>query len=424
MCLQSIGVKAVTAIIIIWLCAACGTQNRFTSEMIKVSEKEHFITGFMLYDPDKKDTLISINHNKYLNPASNTKIFTLYSAMKMIGDSIPAIKWKEQNDTLFLMGTGDPTLLHPWFNSMRVIELINTSSTKKVVLDTGNYLEDKYGPGWAWEDYAYYFMPERNSFPMYGNVVNLALSRDAIQVVPDIFAPQIKKEKQPYSRSLNKNTFYITSNKIDSLEVPYITNDSLTMGLLNKHLSKELVLGKFPPSQLSSKIHYSIKADSLYKRMMSVSDNFLAEQMMILCSGTISDTLSVKKAIDYSLKNYFSDIPQYPRWVDGSGLSRYNLFSPHSFVYVLNKMYQEFDKERLLNLFPAINLLGETDNDLNLYLYAKPGSFSNNYCLSGYLITKSGKTLIFSFMANHFTIPSKEIKRQLQTILLEIRNQY
>ena len=32
------------------------------------------------------------------------------------------------------------------------------------------------------------------------------------------------------------------------------------------------------------------------------------------------------------LENQLKDIKQQPRWVDGSGLSRYNLFSPMSFV--------------------------------------------------------------------------------------------
>jgi len=57
-------------------------------------------------------------------------------------------------------------------------------------------------------------------------------------------------------------------------------------------------------------------------------------------------------------------------------------------------------------------------------IYAKSGSVGNNYCLSGYLTTKSGKTLIFSFMNNHFRKRTSDVKRKLQTTLETIRKSY
>ena len=38
---------------------------------------------------------------------------------------------------------------------------------------------------------------------------------------------------------------------------------------------------------------------------------------------------------------------------DGSGLSRYNLFTPQDFVTILNKMKNEFGMERIKNIFPT-----------------------------------------------------------------------
>ena len=80
----------------------------------------------------------------------------------------------------------------------------------------------------------------------------------------------------------------------------------------------------------------SIKYDSLYKEMLVESDNFIAEQLLLQVGNAVDSTYNVKKAIDFAMENYLSDIPQKPKWVDGSGLSRYNLFTPESIVFLLN----------------------------------------------------------------------------------------
>jgi D-alanyl-D-alanine carboxypeptidase/D-alanyl-D-alanine-endopeptidase (penicillin-binding protein 4) len=58
------------------------------------------------------------------------------------------------------------------------------------------------------------------------------------------------------------------------------------------------------------------------------------------------------------------------------------------------------------------------------YIFGKTGSLSNNHCLSGYLITKSGKTLIFSFMNSNFVASTSDIRSNMQGILEYIRDNY
>jgi D-alanyl-D-alanine carboxypeptidase/D-alanyl-D-alanine-endopeptidase (penicillin-binding protein 4) len=127
---------------------------------------------------------------------------------------------------------------------------------------------------------------------------------------------------------------------------------------------------------------------------------------LLLASSTLSDSLNSAKARRFVLENHLSDLEQPPSWVDGSGLSRYNLFTPESIVHVLYKLYVEIPKERLFQFFPTGGVSGTLEDwysgNPEPYLFAKTGSLSNNHCLSGYLLTKSGKILIFSFMNNHF----------------------
>ena len=109
------------------------------------------------------------------------------------------------------------------------------------------------------------------------------------------------------------------------------------------------------------------------------------------------------KIIDTLLKTDFKDLPQKPRWVDGSGLSRYNLFTPQDFVAILNKMKNEFGMERIKVIFPTggegtISSYYKADSG---YIYAKTGTLSGVVAFSGFLYTKKEKLLIFSILVNN-----------------------
>lgn len=63
-------------------------------------------------------------------------------------------------------------------------------------------------------------------------------------------------------------------------------------------------------------------------------------------------------------------------------------------------------------------------DDEHPYVYAKTGTLSGVHCLSGYLLTKSGKTLHFSFMHNNYVISSSELKKEMEKVLYLIYDQY
>ncbi len=402
-------------------------NNKLTTtlnnEVSSYSNRDYF-QGILIYDPIKSDTIYSHNSNKYFTPASNTKIFTLYTSLKTLPPKIPSLNYAVNKDTLFLEGTGDPTLLHPYFKDSTAIKL--ASKYNNVALYLNNFKEDRYGPGWAWEDYDTYYSPERSGFPLYGNVVNIHLV-DSLRVVPHYFKEHVVPISYIRNREEDNNTFYFNPSRKDTLTVPFKVDTTLTKQLLESVLRKKIkIVSKMPEAEKQTL--YSIPSDSLYKRMMLESDNFLAEQLLILVSSTLSDTLNSAKARNYVLENYLSDLKQKPRWVDGSGLSRYNLFSPESMVAVLSKMVEEYPKERILNLFPVGGVSGTLKNRFpgnpTPYIYAKSGSLGNNYSLSGYLITNSGKILVFSFMNNHFVKSGSEVRKTMQRIFEHLRDSY
>ena len=156
------------------------------------------------------------------------------------------------------------------------------------------------------------------------------------------------------------------------------------------------------------------------------SDNFIAEQLMLQVGHAVSGKFSVSEAISYSLTHYLPQLQQVPRWVDGSGLSRYNLFTPESMVYLLKKMYLEIPEERLFAYFPKGGRTGTLKNNYKNqpYIRAKSGTLSNNYNLSGYLITKKGTVLIFSYMSNHYQGGSSAVKEDISGYLERLYKVY
>jgi D-alanyl-D-alanine carboxypeptidase/D-alanyl-D-alanine-endopeptidase (penicillin-binding protein 4) len=206
-----------------------------------------------------------------------------------------------------------------------------------------------------------------------------------------------------------------------------MTSNQTTKSILENFLSKKVGIDTAMPLGEKQTL-YGSNADSLYVRMMHESDNFIAEQLLLVSAGVLTDTLNGKLTRNYILENELKNLKQEPRWVDGSGLSRYNLFTPQNMVSVLDQLYKMVPQERLFSIFPAGGLSGTLKNrfagDEKPYIYAKSGSLSNNYCLSGYLVANSGKVLIFSFMNNHFRASTSEERNRLEQMLQTLRDTY
>ncbi|MEH0156215.1 D-alanyl-D-alanine carboxypeptidase [Limibacter armeniacum] len=395
-------------------------------------------SGLAIYDPGRREMLYEENADKYFTPASNTKIYTFFTSLEVLGDSIPGLKYITRGDSLIFWGTGDPSLLNPNMEqtSDRVFDFLK-SRPEKLFYANKPYSDPSFGPGWAWDDYNDYYSAERSPFPVFGNVVSGVKEKGGLNVsltpsfFTTVFEEGIYEESAYTKRDKNDNRFIYAFKEEDEWneQVPFIWSSELAIELLSDTLHKEIA--HFPFSQEfydeSVQTVYSIPTDTLLKRMMLPSDNFIAEQLLLVCHDALTDTLASSEMIDIALDSILNDLPDRPRWVDGSGLSRYNLFTPRNTVYILNKLYQKLPEERIFEMFPAGGKSGTLKNYYKAdvpYIYAKTGSFSNNHSLSGYLITKKGKRLIFSFMHNNYMVSSRLIKQVMEEVLIKLRDNY
>lgn len=400
----------------------------------KTEEKFHDHTGFILYDLEKDKTIYEFNASKYFTPASNTKIFTLYASLKILGDSVPALKYVEKNDSLIFWGTGDPSFLYKFtFNNNRVYNFL-ASTTKKLYFSFNNFSSEHFGPGWAWDDYNSAYASERSPLPVYGNIFTVQRKGSLVEVTPTYFDQYLsvgeRKEREGVVRSVCSNEFKfhpgLISAKNPVWDVPMRIDPALIVNVISDTLKKTVSL---VDSKIAEPVNifYSIPTDSLYRVMMQDSDNFIAEQLLLMCAGVVRDTLKTEIAIQYVKENYLADLPDKPVWIDGSGLSRYNLFTPRTMAELWKKIYATRPREKLFPLLATGGKNGTVKNWFKAdvpYIFGKTGTLSNNHSLSGYLVTKSGKTLIFAFMNNNYVATTSEIRRNMQEIIYNIYSKY
>ncbi len=411
--------------------AADAQTKRKISKIFKASEivNNHY-TGFALYDPVKEKMIYELDANKPAIPASNTKLITLYTALNMLGDSIPGLRYITKGDSLIFWGTGDPSMLHPDLNSTKVYDFLKNSG-KKLFYSHSNASSEFVGSA--------IYTIAMVSLPIgVNNAQAYAGSDGKVRLKPEFLNAYLKLDTSYRPRSFTvqrderTNTFSYPAMSMpaDFTQTVYLVPGAeLTQQTLSEVLGKPVnVISMALP--VSAKTIYSIHADSLYKRMMLPSDNYLAEQILYLCSSTLPGPLSIETAIEHSSKIYLTDLPDLFQWRDGSGLSRNNYFSPRSIVKMLIKIRDKIgDEQRLLNMFPVGGVSGtlrtafKTDNGVP-FVWAKTGTLSNVRIQGGYLVTRKGKKFIYSFMNNNFLVPSADISNEMVRIMTMIREKY
>jgi len=399
--------------------------------------KQHF-TGFALYDLQEKRMIAEQNADKYFTPASNTKLFTFYAGLKLLKDSIAGLQFIERGDSLIFWGTGDPTFLNAEYKKQPVLEKLKASG-KKIYWATGRYTSPFYGTGWTYDDYNEYYQPELSELPVYGNIIQFSTNGSQVFSYPvfDKFSPfQLLNDPKRKSgsfritREIMANDFYEPAIQVPEdfkQLVPFKVNTHTISSILKSNIPNfSGTVDDILPSQY--KTWYSISSDTLYRNMLLPSDNFIADQILLNIAATNGLEMNTAVAIDYIIKNLLQDLPDKPVWVDGSGLSRQDLFTPRSIVRLCEKIYEETGNEkRLFNLLPNG---GKTGTLRNLYksdepfVFAKTGSLSNNHNQSGFLITKKGKKFVYSFMNNNFVGPTADVRNEMERIITYIHQNY
>jgi serine-type D-Ala-D-Ala carboxypeptidase/endopeptidase (penicillin-binding protein 4) len=187
----------------------------------------------------------------------------------------------------------DPTTLHQAFgNQARLFDFL-ASLNKPVVFCKNQFQDQRFGAGWAWDDYPYYYQAEKSYFPLFGNVVEFEYfpkNQEYIQYPNVLNVRYSYGENTEITRPELTNHFEVKLpdqhyHADISRTAPLHVTDSFVLSVITHYLPANSMLSAGCPSVPGKKIWYSLSVDTVYTYMMQRSDNFIAEQLLLAVSG-------------------------------------------------------------------------------------------------------------------------------------------
>jgi D-alanyl-D-alanine carboxypeptidase/D-alanyl-D-alanine-endopeptidase (penicillin-binding protein 4) len=190
-------------------------------------------------------------------------------------------------------------------------------------------------------------------------------------------------------------------------------------------------ISKLPPEKSFKPLftYYSPPLKEIIKVINKNSENFYSEQLLKtigLEEEGFGSADNGVKAEDRVFRE-MGILPEGMNIVDGSGLSRLNLVSPHQIVTLLNYMYKNKYFIPFFNSLPIAGVDGtlgkrmkKTKAENNLR--AKTGTHVGVSSISGYVYTLDNEPVSFSIIANNYNVPVKIAENIEDLVCLRLAN--
>ena len=396
------------------------SSKRIAREVKKIPAFQQAHVAISISALKNKKVVASYQAAHYMTPASNVKLLTFLAAKQQF-NKLPAVSYYKENDSLIhFKATGYPLLLHPFYPETTLNYFFNQAA--RFIYHPALITPNPLGEGWAWDDYPYYYAAERSAFPIYGNTVQATLKDNTLELTPSFFEKMAVRDSvgSKFKRLQSANVFsYNLSQwpKKDTITRPFVTNDSLFVKLLSQSTGNKVVLADKIWDEFPWKELYSNDDAPLYRALLQDSDNGIAEALLLMIGQENFSELDSQKAIDFILASWKSWLLDPIVWVDGSGVSRYNMITPRTLVGVLQKIHETVGWKTIQNYFPQGASSGTLKKYANTSVYAKTGTLRHNHNLSGYLVHPKGTTYAFSIMVNHHTATTEQVREGIGTLL-------
>lgn len=420
------------AVFFLLSCSASGVLidgNSYDSAEEYVEESQNlkdYFFGFQLYDLEEQEIIAQQNNHRFFTPASNTKLFTLYTSLHYLQDSLAFMQVYSTDGKQIYQPMGDPSFQHPDLETdQRISQFFEQQPGDTIHLSLQHFKDQRFGSGWAWDDYDGYYQTEKSAFPIQSNLFIFNEGHSTTHWMPIVVIDE--EEGSRTARREEWENHYFLDPQLKDKRIPFHINENLYKAFFMHHGKEVSFQNEILPTTEPDYTVYSSPADSAYKVLMQNSDNHIAEQLLLQASQLQLGEMHTQRMIQKAKEELFQPVADEMNWVDGSGLSRYNMMTPNAVNWVVNQLVEEKGIEWITTVFPGGGTSGTIRNYYSYEpprVFAKTGTLRNNHCLSGIVQAKSGKWYSFSMMNNHFPGSSSVAKTEMENILKIIIETY
>ena len=419
--------------VIFFIFFALGYIQNVSSQKIRPRKLEKIISritafngaqvGVQVVSLSSGKVLATSQSDRYFTPASNTKLLTTLAAAQTF-DSLPVLYFQKDSLNVFhIQPTGYPLLHHPRYPDPELNAFLAQADSLVYHTVDESHL-NRLGPGWSWDDADYYFSAIPSTFPVYGNVLQITKNQQnqTLTIHPRLgIVSETLNASKLVRRDVHRNHFTVVPSKVtpnDTLYIPFIPSENNTIQLLENDFQKNIATDSSTleaPQVLRTKA-----AATLFQAVLQHSDNLISENLLIMVAQKRLGRFSTKEIIQQITEDWAA-APDAWVWVDGSGLSRYNLVTPRNLIWVLQQLYRVWGPEKIRAYFPQAGVSGTLKrayaNPKHPVIYAKTGTLRNNHNLSGYILGRDQQWYAFSIMVNQHTTTTIAVKKEIQQLL-------
>lgn len=460
--------------------ATTGYQN-LTQQLNQVIMKDPTlqgaIAGISVRSAQNGTILYDYQGDVRLQPASNMKLLTAAAALNVLGENYTfstelytnATELKKSiHGNLYLKGNGDPTVLKKDFESMAMaIERLGVKKIKgNLVADDSHYDHVRYSLDMPWSDETAYYGAQISALTVsptkdydsgsikikvkpgtrIGEKVKVTVTPKSNYVKMINHAVTVAKDgknKIKIEREHSKNTVTIegtlpfkakeTKEWIGVWE-PTLFAATLFRQALAEHgitITGKIKTGIVPKQAKLLTKHQSMPLFDLLVPFMKLSNNVHAEMLIKEMGKVKKGEGSWEKGLSV-MKSEVAKLGVNPKTMvirDGSGISHVNSIPANQLSQLLFLVQREKWFPAYLNALPVAGnpekMVGGSlrkrlkDPSIAGKVKAKTGTLSTVSSLSGYVITRTGQTLIFSILLNNMLdeTKGKKVEDALVTIL-------
>lgn len=404
--------------------------------------------GFVVYDPQKKQTITGYNEFTPLIPASTTKLLSTDASMALLGGRFRWIAQLEYSGTidetgtlngnLFIIGSGDPSMGTGKAGAKSYTDIVTQYLSKiaeagikkingDIVVETAVFqdvrleLPEKI----VWIEHNNYYLPVGNTTSVDPKAERIAIkAKSVFDVSRRYFYVSPFTHKMAFMEKFEANSL-VTTIPV----APSLLATTLRTALINKKIpvAGKVVTRITDPNpeerQFLDKYSSPTMVDIIYYTNQR-SDNALAEALLKTVGFYKTGNVSLDSGRETIVRHLQEKKYDFDglSLSDGSGLSRGNKVKPISQVKFLADVMKEKYYDDFLKSLP---IAGETGTLRRMFktsnsygqIFAKTGTLNGVKCLAGYIKTRSGKILTFSLLINNYKGSVDQVKSKMEQLL-------